>query len=138
MQTLAGAILAWAQPAGAAAPPGGAAAATSAAGGAAAGAPPPAMGCGAGGGWESIAMIVLMFVVFYFLLIRPQQKKAKEHQKMLDALQKGDDVVTSGGIIGKIVGVSDRLMTLEVSEKVRVRVLRSAVAEKFVDSAEKK
>jgi preprotein translocase subunit YajC len=68
-----------------------------------------------------------IFVVFYFLLIRPQQKKAKEHQKMLQALKPGDEVVTNGGLIGKITGISDQTMTVEISEKVRVRVLKSQV-----------
>ena len=68
-----------------------------------------------------------MFGIFYFLVIRPQSKKAKEHQKMLSELKKGDDVVTQGGIIGKITGIKDNELTLQVQEGVRVRVLRSAV-----------
>ncbi len=85
-----------------------------------------------------VAMVV-MFAVFYFLLIRPQQKKAKERQKMLDAIQKGAEIVTNGGIIGRVTGISDKTLTIEISEKVRVRVLRSQVSGLYgADNAEKK
>jgi preprotein translocase subunit YajC len=79
----------------------------------------------------TIIMMVVMFAVFYFLLIRPQQKKAKTHQNMLGGLKKGDEVVTAGGLVGKITGVSDKVLTLEVSEKVRVRVIKSQVTDKY-------
>ena len=79
----------------------------------------------------TIIMMVAMFAIFYFMLIRPQSKKAKEHQNMLSALQKGDEVVTGGGVIGKISGIADKVVTLEVSEKVRVRVLKSQIVDKF-------
>ncbi|MCP4677862.1 MAG: preprotein translocase subunit YajC [Deltaproteobacteria bacterium] len=78
-----------------------------------------------------IIMMLAMVAVFYFLLIRPQQKKAKEHQNMLGELKKGDEVVTGGGLVGKVTGISDKLLTLEVSEKVRVRVVKSQVVDKF-------
>jgi preprotein translocase subunit YajC len=65
--------------------------------------------------------------VIYFLILRPQSKKAKEHQKMLSELKKGDDVVTQGGIIGKISGIKDNEITLQVQEGVRLRVTRSSV-----------
>jgi preprotein translocase subunit YajC len=83
-----------------------------------------------GGGMESLmslAPLVLIFVVFYFLLIRPQQKKLKEHKAMLDALRRGDKVVTGGGIVGTIVKVADDEATVEIAENVRVRVLRSTI-----------
>jgi preprotein translocase subunit YajC len=84
-------------------------------------------------------MMVVMFAVFYFLLIRPQQKKAKDHQKMLSAIQKGAEIVTNGGIIGRVTGISDKTLTIEISEKVRVRVLRSQVSSLFsADNVEKK
>ena len=76
-------------------------------------------------------MMLLMFGVFYFILIRPQAKKQKEHQAMLAALGKGDQVVTRGGIIGKISGVKDNELVIEVQEKVRIRVLRSHVDGKY-------
>lgn len=80
-----------------------------------------------GGSASSLGMLALMFVVFYFMLIRPQQKRAKEHQAMLGGLKKGDRVVTTGGLIGRISGISDRLVTLEIAEKVRVQILRTQV-----------
>lgn len=61
--------------------------------------------------------IVLMFVILYFLMIRPQMKKAKEHKSMLDALAKGDEVVSAGGIVGKVSKVGDSYVTLEVGQK---------------------
>ena len=72
-------------------------------------------------------MILAMFAIMYFLVIRPQSKKAKEHQKMLSELKKGDDVSTQGGLIGKITGMKDTEVTLQIQEGVRVRVLRSSV-----------
>ena len=88
-----------------------------------------------GGGWSTIIMLVLMVAVFYFLLIRPQQKKAKDHQKMVDAIGKGTEIVTNGGLIGRVTAVTGKTLTMEISEKVRVRVLRSQVAGIF-DSGE--
>lgn len=86
----------------------------------------PAGGCG-GGALGSIPMLLLMFVVFYFILIRPQQKRAKEHSNMINSLKKGDEVVTRGGVIGRVSGVADNVVTLEVQEKVRIRVLKSYI-----------
>jgi preprotein translocase subunit YajC len=68
-----------------------------------------------------------MFGVFYFLIIRPQSKKAKQLQQMLGQLKKGDEVVTSGGLMGRISGIQDDVVTLQVQEGVRLRILRSAV-----------
>jgi preprotein translocase subunit YajC len=76
----------------------------------------------------SFLPLVLIFVVFYFLLIRPQQKKLKEHKGMLEALRRGDRVVTGGGIIGTIVKINaDDELVVEIAEGVRVRVLRSTI-----------
>jgi preprotein translocase subunit YajC len=80
-----------------------------------------------GGGMQSLILMGLMFAVFYFMLIRPQAKKAKEHREMLAALTKGTEVITQGGIFGKITGLTDTTVTLEVSEKVRIKVLRSQI-----------
>jgi preprotein translocase subunit YajC len=74
--------------------------------------------------------MIMIFVVFYFMLIRPQQKKQRELQDWLKQLKKGDEVVTTGGLIGKISGLTDNTVTLELQEKVRVKVLRSHVAGK--------
>ncbi len=71
--------------------------------------------------------MVLIFAVMYFIVIRPQSKRAKETQKMLAELKKGDEVVTSGGIIGRISGIKDAEITLQVQEGVRIRIQRSAV-----------
>jgi len=72
--------------------------------------------------------LILMFVIFYFLLIRPQQKKAKEHRAVLEDLKKGDPVVTTGGLHGKITGMTDTIVTLEIADKVRVKVSRSQIS----------
>lgn len=79
-------------------------------------------------------MMVLMFVVFWFLLIRPQVKRQKAHAAVLSALKKGDMVITRGGLVGRISGVADRVLTIELQEKVRVRVLRSHVDGKFEEA----
>jgi preprotein translocase subunit YajC len=70
---------------------------------------------------------VLIFVVFYFLLIRPQAKRAKEHKAMVTALAVGDEVVTSGGILGRITEAGEQYLTVEVAEGVRVKVQRHTV-----------
>jgi preprotein translocase subunit YajC len=71
--------------------------------------------------------MILIFVVFYFLLIRPQQKKAKLQQEFLSNLKKGDEVVTSGGLQGKITGLTDTVVTLEIADNVRVKVSRQYI-----------
>ncbi len=85
------------------------------------------------GAMQPILMMLVMFGIFYFILIRPQVRKQKEHQALLSKLGKGDEVITRGGIIGKITGVSDDnlLLTLELQEKVRVRVPRAYVEGKW-------
>lgn len=81
---------------------------------------------------QPILMMLVMFGIFYFILIRPQVKKQKEHQAMLGRLGKGDEVITRGGLIGKITGVSDDgVLVLELQEKVRVRVPRAYVEGKW-------
>lgn len=81
---------------------------------------------------QPILMMLVMFGIFYFILIRPQVKKQKEHQSMLSRLGKGDEVITRGGVIGKITGVSDDgILVLELQEKVRVRVPRAYVEGKW-------
>ena len=80
------------------------------------------------GGLGAFLPLILMFVVFYFLLIWPQQKKAKAHKEVLSNLQKGDNVVTSSGIYGNITGLTETVVTLEIAEKVRIKVARSSIA----------
>lgn len=92
-------------------------------------APPP--GGQAGGGQAALMNIVpliLMFAIFYFLLIRPQQKKAKEHRALLESLKKGDQVVTAGGIHGKVTAIDDAVITLEVATGVNIRVGKGHIA----------
>ncbi len=72
--------------------------------------------------------LVLVFVIFYVLLIRPQQRKAKEHSEMLGKLKKNDEVVTSGGIYGKVVALTEEAVTLEVAPNVRLRVQRAQIS----------
>ncbi len=86
-----------------------------------------AASAGAAGGIASFVPLILIFVVFYFLLIRPQQKKAKEHQAYLSNLKKGEKVITSGGIHGRITGLTDTTVTLEIAENVRIKVTRSSI-----------
>ena len=87
-----------------------------------------AQGGGAGGGGFEFIFLIIMFVVFYFLLIRPQQKRAKEHRQLVENLGKGDEVVTNGGLLGKITKVDDSFVTVEVAEGTQVRIQRGAVA----------
>jgi preprotein translocase subunit YajC len=84
---------------------------------------------GQGGQIMAFLPLILLFAVFYFLLIRPQQKKAKTHKQFMENLKKGDRVVTSGGLYGTITGVTDDAVTIEVAEKVRVKIMKGAVAD---------
>jgi preprotein translocase subunit YajC len=72
--------------------------------------------------------LILIFAVFYFLLIRPQMKRAKEHKNLVANLAKGDEVVTNGGLLGKIVDLNDSFVTLELAENVHIKLQRHAVA----------
>lgn len=89
-----------------------------------------------GGGQPSSLMmwmpIVLIFVIMYFLILRPQAKRQKQHQTMLNALQKGDDIVTAGGLYGTIVGVKEKEQTLivKIADNVKVEIARSGIARK--------
>ncbi len=91
---------------------------------------PPQQGQGGAPGNPLISFLplIVIFLIFYFLLIRPQQKRAKEHRAFLESLQRGDEVVTTGGLIGKVTGLTEDVVTLEVADNVRVKVARSAIA----------
>jgi len=78
-------------------------------------------------GFMGLLPIVLMFVLLYFLMIRPQMKRAKEHKQMVEALQKGDEVVTAGGVVGRISEMGDAFLTLEVAPNTAITVQRTAV-----------
>lgn len=85
---------------------------------------------GAAGGMEGFKTfipLILMFVIFYFLLIRPQQKRQKEHKALLAGLKRGDDIITAGGIMGRITNVAETVVTIEVAEKVRIKVARGQI-----------
>lgn len=76
----------------------------------------------------SILPLALMIGVVYFLMIRPQQKKMKDHQALLEKIQHGDEIVTTGGVLGKVTGVTPKVLTVEIADGVRVKVLKSQVA----------
>jgi preprotein translocase subunit YajC len=80
------------------------------------------------GGLMGFLPLILIFVVFYFMLIRPQMKRAKEHKQLVAALAKGDEVVTNGGILGKITALGDSFITMELAENVQIKVQRHAIA----------
>ncbi len=77
---------------------------------------------------SSILFMVVIFAVFYFILIRPQAKRAKEHKKMIGALGKGDELVTNGGIAGKIIEAGESFLKVEIADGIQVKVQRSAVS----------
>ena len=79
------------------------------------------------GGFMQLLPMILMFVVLWFLMVRPQMKKAKEHKALLAALAKGDEVVTSGGLVGKVIKVGDNYVTLEIAEGTEVVVQKPAI-----------
>ncbi len=76
-----------------------------------------------------MAPLLLIFVVFYFLLIRPQQKRAKEHRALLDAVKKGDQVVTAGGVLGKVTKVEEGEVEVEIAANVRIRVIKATLSD---------
>lgn len=79
----------------------------------------------------SFAPFVLIFVLFYFLLVRPQQQKAKQRKEMIDNLKKGDRVTTMGGLIGTVTNFSAEVLTLQIAEGVRIKVVRSYIQERY-------
>jgi preprotein translocase subunit YajC len=92
-------------------------------------------GLGGPGPMMTIFPFILIFIIMYFMVIRPQQKKSKEHQEMLNKLKKNDEVMTSGGIYGKVIDLKESVVTLEVAPNVRLRVARPQIA--AVTSGEK-
>jgi preprotein translocase subunit YajC len=81
----------------------------------------------------SLLPLIVLFAIFYFLIIRPQQKQQKEHQEMLDSLEKGDKIVTNGGLIVEIVKVEDGFLTVKSIDDTKLRVSRSFIAAKWED-----
>ncbi|KAF0192131.1 MAG: hypothetical protein FD165_1199 [Gammaproteobacteria bacterium] len=77
----------------------------------------------------SFVPLILIFLIFYFLLIRPQMKRAKDHRKMVETLAKHDEVVTSGGVLGRVVELGESFVTVEIADGVQIKVQRSAVGQ---------
>ena len=77
----------------------------------------------------SFIPLILIFLIFYFLLIRPQQKKQKEHKVLLDSIKRGDEILSSGGILGKVIKVDNDKLTVEIAKGVNVIIIRSTVAD---------
>ena len=90
----------------------------------------PQGGSGAGGGSmvSTFVMFGAIFLIFYFMIIRPQQKRAKEREKLLSSIEKGDKVITSGGVHGTVAGVEEKTILLQVTENVKLKVERSAIS----------
>lgn len=82
-----------------------------------------------GGGLQMFIMIAIMFAIMYFLMIRPQQKKQKQHQAMMGALEKGDEVMTTGGIVGRVAKVQDQFITLTISEGVEIKFQKASISQ---------
>jgi len=90
-------------------------------------APPPNGGGGDGGLMSTLIMFALIIGIFYFMILRPQQKRQKDRQKMLEAIKKGDKIVTSGGLHGTIAGIDEKTLLLQVADNVKMKFERSAV-----------
>ena len=84
-------------------------------------------GAGPTAAFAQFIPLILIFAIMYFLMIRPQQKRAKEHRAMVEALKKGDEVVTQGGLVGKVTAVRDQELEVEIAPGVKVRVIRATV-----------
>ena len=92
----------------------------------------PAYAQAAGGGAGAVAQfipLILIFVIMYFLILRPQQKRMKEHKNMVAALKRGDQVITQGGLIGKVTDVKEGEVTVEIAQGVKVRVVRATISQ---------
>lgn len=85
------------------------------------------------GPMQMLAPFAIMFAVIYFFMIRPQQKRMKEHQALIGALKNGDDVVTNSGIFGRVAGLTEKVVTLEVADQVKIKVLKSQIAQVVKD-----
>lgn len=90
--------------------------------------------------FEMFVPFIFIFVIFYFLIIRPQAKRQKDHQKFLSEVKRGDEVITSSGILGRVEGITEQFVTLEIAEGVKVKMLRSQIAtsQKAATAEEKK
>lgn len=100
--------------------------------------PPNGQGGGAGSMISTIVMFGAIFAIFYFMIIRPQQKKAKEREKLLSAIEKGDKVITSSGIYATVAGLEEKTVLLDVGNNVKMKFERQAIASVIRDKDEKK
>jgi preprotein translocase subunit YajC len=85
--------------------------------------------------YSTLLLFAIMGLIFYFFLIRPQSKRQKEHQKVLDELKRGDEIVTTGGIIGKIHSITDKVVVLEIAQNVRIRLVKGQIAGRYAAEA---
>lgn len=82
----------------------------------------------AGGGISTFIMLGAFVLVFYFILLRPQQKRAKEHRNMISAITKGDEVITNGGLLGKVIQIGEQFLTLSIADNIEIKVQKSAIS----------
>ena len=94
-------------------------------------------GAGAPPAFVTFMPLILVFAVFYFLVIRPQQQQAKKHEEMLGALKRNDEIVTGGGLYGKVTALNDDIVSVEIAPRVQVRVNRSSISSVINDKREK-
>ncbi|MFH0992101.1 MAG: preprotein translocase subunit YajC [bacterium] len=85
----------------------------------------------------SVGFLVMLFAIFYFMIIRPQSKRQKDRQKMLDAVKKGDKIVTAGGIYATVIGVEEKTVLVQIADNVKVKLDRSGISTLLTDSTEK-
>ncbi len=88
--------------------------------------------------FEMFVPFIFIFVIFYFLIIRPQSKRQKEHQKFLAEIKRGDEVITTSGILGRIEGISEQFVTVEIADGVKVKMLRTQIATTQKSATEEK
>ena len=96
---------------------------------------PQGEGQGGGGMISTLIMFGAIFAIFYFMIIRPQQKRTKERQKLIESMKKGDKVITSGGMYGTVAGLDEKTVLVEIADKIKVKLDRSAIATIISDTA---
>lgn len=99
-------------------------------------APPSGESSGSGGMLQPLIFMGVIFFIFYFMMIRPQKKRQTERQKLLDAMKKGDKVITAGGIHGKIVALEDKTVLIEISDNMKVKVEKASIGTVIADSSD--
>lgn len=88
--------------------------------------------------WENLFPFIMMFLIFFLFILRPQQRRAQDQKKFLEELKRGDSVLTTGGILGTIEGLTERVVTLQIANGVKIKVLRTAIAGQALDAIEDK